>query len=229
MLLVGGKHAVTAFAVVRKAAGRKQDASPRPHLRFSVRASQHGATHGASHLSQPHCRRRGAQLDAEIGGRAQQPSNQGQSVAQLHATPVQGEIDQVPPKSMRNMEKGARRPGHVHKRCEVRPGLYGHAHERGLAHGLAQTLDEAAQRTCVVRRRDNRSAPSAGPGSVAVRVWDLQPWLELNRGVLLEEGHHMRGGLKEGVHLGFVEVVAEHVAQIGAWGFRILDDAGSLS
>jgi hypothetical protein len=50
MLLAGGKHAVTAFAVVRKAAGREHDASPRPHLRFSVRPSQHGATHGDSLL-----------------------------------------------------------------------------------------------------------------------------------------------------------------------------------
>src|ERR1700722_20936619 len=110
----------------------------------------------------------------------------------------------------------------------ARPGLYGKANERCLAHGLAQTLGETAQLACVVWRRNHRSAPGAGSGGVAVRVRDLQPRLELNRGVLLEEGHHMRGALTEGVHLFFIEVVAQHVAQISAWGFRILDDAGSL-
>jgi len=73
------------------------DASPRPHLRFSVRAVQHGAAHGAALLQQLHCGGRGAQFDAEIDSRAQQPSDQGQSVAQLHTASVQGEIDQVPP------------------------------------------------------------------------------------------------------------------------------------
>ena len=107
MLLVGGKHAVTAFAVVRKAAGREHDASPRPHLRFSVRPSQHGAAHCASLLQQSHCRGRGPELYAEIGGRAQQPSDQSQSVAQLHAAPVNCEIDQVPPKAIRDVQEGA--------------------------------------------------------------------------------------------------------------------------
>jgi hypothetical protein len=45
--------------------------------------------------------------------------------------------------------------------------------------------------------------------------------------VRLEEGHHAWSSLQESVDLDFIEGVAQHMAQVGAWRFQIFDDPGS--
>ena len=105
VLLVGGEHGAAALGIVREAAGREHDAPPRPDFDLARRRAQHGAAHGAAFLQQAHRRGGGAQIDAQIGGGAQQPPHQGETVAQLHPPPVQGEIDQVPTEATRDMER----------------------------------------------------------------------------------------------------------------------------
>src|SRR5215813_9369241 len=59
---------------------------------------------------------------------------------------------------------------------------------------------------------------------VAVGVRNLVAVLETHCGVFLEEGDHLWRGFEKGGHLRFVEVRAEHVAQIGARLLDVLDD-----
>ena len=66
--------------------------------------------------------------------------------------------------------------------------------------------------------------PAPAPGTSPYVSGIFQPRLELDSGILFEEGHHLWGGFQERVCLGFIEVVAEDVPQVGARRLRILDD-----
>ncbi|MNP20447.1 hypothetical protein D3C76_1130170 [compost metagenome] len=49
---------------------------------------------------------------------------------------------------------------------------------------------------------------------------------ELQRGVLFEERHHARSGLKEGIDHRRVIPITQFVFQVSAWLFNVFDDAG---
>ena len=155
MLRIGGKQPATALAVMAEAAGRQHDAAPRPHRRFAVRTSEHGAADGAILVQQSDRGRRGPQVDAEVRGRTQKPGDQGETVAQLHAAPMQREIDQMAAEPGRDIKRRARRSGHVHEGGEIGTGLNGHAHEGGFARSAGE-VGERGRRACA-RRRGRRS------------------------------------------------------------------------
>jgi hypothetical protein len=213
MPLVGREHRPPSLGIVRKAAGREDDAAARPNLRFTLGGAQHGPADAAVCLKKTHGRRGGAKIDAEIGSGPYESPHQGEAVAKLHPSPVQGEVDQVPAEAARHMDQGTGRSGHVHEGRKVRPGLDRHAHEGRLAHRPAQEPDERAQRPCIVGGGDDRAPAGPGARDVAVGVGNRGAALEPERGLLVEEGHHARRGIEEGIDPLLVEIVAEHVGR----------------
>ena len=121
------------------------------------------------------------------------------------------------------MYEGAGRTRDVHECRKVRPGLDGHTHERRFAHRQAQPVDKIAQAARIIRRHDHRAAAGAGARSITVSIGYLGAPLELERGLFLKEGHHAWCGIEEGTHLGFVEVVAKHVAKVMARCLRVFE------
>src|ERR1700738_1323862 len=91
-----------------------------------------------------------------------------------------------------------------------------------------RTVDEIAQAACIIRCRDHRATASPGARSITVRIGYLAAPLELECGVFLKEGHHAWRGIEEGSHLGFVKVIAEHVAQVGPRCIRVFGDPGTV-
>ena len=185
--------------------------------------------HGAAFLEQPHRRGGCPQFDAEIGGRAQQPPHQGEAVAQLHAPPVQGEVDQVPAEATR--QHGAKARGErVTFMNAARSGPAWMVMPMNVVSriGRRRRCDEVPEPARVVGCGDDRASAGSGARGVAVGVGDLVAALELQRGVLLEEGDHARRRGEEGVDPGRVEIVAEHMAQVGARRLGVLDDPGAL-
>jgi len=106
---------------------------------------------------------------------------------------------------------------HRQERHEVRPGHDPHAEERGLVELTPQLREDVvAQGAAVDRGGGDGAVAGAGAGQLAVDVADLRAGHERQRGLLVEEPHHLRRRGEEGVDAGGVVVGPERGAQVGA-------------
>jgi hypothetical protein len=112
----------------------------------------------------------------------------------------------------------------VQECLQVRARHDAHAQERRLVQlrtRLAQQL--LAEPAPVVRLRSDRSTACAGAGCM-LDVGDPGAAHQLQRGVLVEERHHVRPGLEKGVDPSLVVPIAEHVSEKSAGQLGVLDD-----
>ncbi len=133
----------------------------------------------------------------------------------------------MPAETVRDMCKSPRRARHVHEGSEIRTGLDRHAHECRFAQRVTQSPDEISQPSCVKWSRYDRAPPGASAGNIAIGVANTIAVFELECGVLREEGDHPGCGFEKRIDLGFVEIVAKHIAQIGARQLRVFDNPGT--
>ncbi|MNP00619.1 hypothetical protein D3C76_924120 [compost metagenome] len=205
--------------VVGEAAGGEHHGL-RPDAHVAMRRADQRAADGAVLDQQPSGRRRFQQAHAKVFRRFRQTRHQRHAVDQMHGAAVAGEVIEMAAEAPAHMQEGARRAGHVEEGGEIGARHDRHAHERGLAHGPAQARQQRADFAGVVGRGDHLVPAAGGAGRVAMHVGNAVAVGELQRGVLLEEGDHVRAGLEEGVDARGVVVLAQLVAQVGA---RLLD------
>ena len=122
---------------------------------------------------------------------------------------------------------GGQRAGQVEECRKVRARHDRHAHERRFTHGFAQTLEQLADFSCVIRGGDHRAPAGACAWRVAVNVGNGIAVGELQRGVLFEKRNHLWAGLEEGINHCRLEVLAQFVFQVGARQCHVFDDAGA--
>ena len=167
-------------------------------------------------------------MTPEFLGRLRQPRDQRHAIDQLHGAAVHREVQQVAAKASADMQQRLERAGHAEKRHEVRAGHDRHAHERGLAHGLAQAMDQRPHFPAIVWRGDHLMPLRRGARHVAVHVGNRVAVDKLKRGVLFEERHHARSVVEESIDARRIVPIPQLVPQIGPRLFRVLVDARAL-
>ena len=122
-----------------------------------------------------------------------------------------------------------------HRRRRVQEGLQVRAgHDAQPEEGRLVQLGSqlGAQRLLdpshVDRFGADRSPAGAGSGQVALNVGDPGAGHELQRGVVLEERHHVPSVLQQRLDSRFVVVLTERVFEIGAGRVDVLDDPVGL-
>ncbi|MNL09709.1 hypothetical protein D3C87_1304800 [compost metagenome] len=137
---------------------------------------------------------------------------------------MNGEVEQVTGNAPGHMPGCRQRACKVEKRTKVRARHDRHAHERSFAHGFAQTLEQLADFSSVIRRSDHRASAGAGSWSVAMDVGNRIAVSELQRGVLFEERDHSRAGLEERIYHRWLVTLAQFMFQVGARLLDVFDD-----
>jgi hypothetical protein len=92
---------------------------------------------------------------------------------------------------------------------------------------FCETLEQFADISCVIGRRDDRAPTGAGAGCVAMNVGNGIAVGKLQRGVLFEERDHLWAGLKERVDHRRIVTFAQFVFQVSARLLNVFDDAGT--
>ena len=205
--------------VLREPARREHDAAGRGDPHRAVRCGGDDARHAAVVVAQQlGDRRADPDVHAEVERRTQQPADERGSVDQLHPATAGQQVVDVPAEPPGGVQQPAGVAArHREERHEVRPGHDPHAEERGLVE-LAPQLHEdvVAERAAVDRGGCDGAVAGAGAGQPAVDVADLRAGHERQRGLLVEEPHHLRRRGEEGVDAGGVVVGPECGAQVGA-------------
>lgn len=200
-----------ARGVLRKPARRQNDTTPR-HDPAAI--GQFHPRHPPVLADQPRHLRPGAQIDLQVQRRPQQPRHQSRAIAQVHPAAVPHQIAAMAQCADRDMAQRRHRPRHGHERAQVGPGLNGHAMKRRFAQRWAQQRHRRPQPARIIGPRDHRPPAKSRAGRIAIGVGDGETAVELQRGVLREEIHHLRCRRQKRVDTRGVEPVAQHRQQV---------------
>ncbi|MDT4838260.1 hypothetical protein FQZ97_720130 [compost metagenome] len=217
---IAGEHGLAPGRVVGEAACREDDGLGADRDLGTI-AIHHRAAHLAVLDDQPACRRGFEHSHTQVVGGLGQPRDQRHAIDQVHGAAITSQVVEMGSEAPGDMDEGAQRAGHAEEGGEVGAGHDRHAHERGLAHGLAQARQQGAHFTRVVGSGDHLVATGGGAGGVAMHVGNAVAVDELQCGVLLEEADHLRAGLEKGIHQLGTVLLAQFMTQVGARLFDV--------